>query len=147
MTPVRRLAATIAALAVLLPLLAARADAHVAMSKTKRQPPLVTAEKPAWQWRYRVWMPAVWQRIAWCESGIRPPADPNWRHDSGTYTGAFGFHIGSWQQFRYAGYPARGSLATPWQQYRVALRIHARFGFTGWGCYDLAWVKYGPVQR
>ena len=31
-----------------------------------------------WQWRYRVWMPAVWQRLAQCESGSNPP---NWRHD------------------------------------------------------------------
>lgn len=96
-----------------------------------------------WQWRYRVWMPAVWQRLAQCESGSNPP---NWRHDSGTYTGAFGFHIGSWRQFRYDGYPARASLATPWQQYRVALRIHARFGFSGWGCYQgasHAWVRGG----
>lgn len=91
-----------------------------------------------WQWKYRKWMPAVWQRLAQCESGANPP---NWRHDSGTYTGAFGFYIGSWQDYRYPGYPARASQATPWQQYRVALRIHARFGFTGWGCYDHSWVR------
>lgn len=101
----------------------------------------VPASQQAWQWRYTVWMPQVWQRLAQCESGSNPP---NWRHDSGEYVGAFGFYIGSWQRFKYAGYPARASQATPWQQWRVALRIHARFGFSGWGCYqgpEHAWVR------
>jgi hypothetical protein len=96
------------------------------------------ASEQAWQYRWQVWLPPVWQRIARCESGQWPP---NWRHDSGTYTGAFGFHIGSWLAYRYAGYPARASQATPWQQYRVALRIHSKFGFSGWGCYDHQWVR------
>lgn len=91
-----------------------------------------------WQWQYRKWMPPVWQRLARCETGL------NWRHNSGTYEGAFGFYKGSWDQFRYAGYPSSADRATPWQQYRVALRIHARYGFTGWGCYQgaaHAWVR------
>lgn len=101
----------------------------------------VPAHKQAWQWDYRVWMPPVWQRLAQCESGHNPP---DWRHDSGTYVGAFGFHIGSWLRFRYDGYPARASQATPFQQYRVALRIHALYGFSGWGCWQgsqHAWVR------
>jgi hypothetical protein len=100
-------------------------------------------KKQAWQWKYKVWMPQVWQRIAHCESGTRPPRDPNWKHNSGTFQGAFGFHYGSWDDFRPRGYPSEAYNATPWQQYRVALRIHARYRFTGWGCYKNAWVRYG----
>lgn len=99
------------------------------------------AQQQKWQYRYHVWMPPVWQRLAQCESGANPP---NWKHDSGTYTGAFGFYIGSWQQFKRPQDPARASQATPWAQWRVALRIHARYGFTGWGCYqgaEHAWVR------
>lgn len=99
--------------------------------------------KDAWQWEYKKWMPAVWQRIAHCEGGTRPPADPNWKHNSGTYQGAMGFYHGSWDAFRPKGYPSEAYLATPWQQYRVALRIHNRYGFTGWGCYKSSWVRYG----
>jgi hypothetical protein len=101
----------------------------------------VPANEQAWQYKYTKWMPPVWQRLAQCESGHNPP---NWKHDSGTYSGGFGFYFGSWTRFRYAGYPSRASLATPWQQYRVALRIHARYGFSGWGCYQgsqHAWVR------
>lgn len=89
-------------------------------------------------------MPPVWQRIAWCESGTRPPAAPDWKHHGGIYQGAFGFYRGSWDAFRPARYPADAYDATPWQQYQVALRIHARYGFTGWGCYmHSAWVRGG----
>ena len=95
------------------------------------------AAKP-WQWKYQAWMPPVWQRLAQCESGHNPP---NWKHDSGTYQGAFGFYHGSWDAFRPRGYPSNAANATPWQQYRVALRIHARYGFTGWGCYRHSWVR------
>lgn len=91
-----------------------------------------------WQWKYRKWMPPVWQRLAQCESGSNPP---NWRHDSGTYQGAFGFYHGSWDAFRPSRYPSNAADATPWQQYQVALRIHARYGFTGWGCYRHPWVR------
>lgn len=94
------------------------------------------ASKQAWQYRWQVWLPPVWQRIARCETGT------NWKHDSGTYQGAFGFYHGSWDQFNTFGYPSEAYLATPWQQYRVARAIHARFGFTGWGCYtNYAWVR------
>lgn len=99
------------------------------------------AAQQAWQWRYQVWMPAVWQRLAQCESGANPP---NWRHDSGTYTGGFGFHISSWQAFKRPHDPPRASQATPWAQWQAALRIHARYAFSGWGCYQgasHAWVR------
>jgi hypothetical protein len=101
-------------------------------------PASATPTTKQWQWEYRKWMPPVWQRLARCESGSNPP---NWQHNSGTYQGAFGFYHGSWDDYRYPGYPTDAHRATPWQQYRVALRIHARYGFTGWGCYRHAWVR------
>ena len=100
--------------------------------------PAAADTKPAWQWQYKKWMPPVWQRLAQCESGSKPP---NWRHNSGTYQGAFGFYHGSWDAFNRFGYPSDAHRATPWQQYKVALAIHARYGFTGWGCYRHSWVS------
>lgn len=76
-------------------------------------------------------LPARWFHITTCESGSNPP---NWKHNSGTYQGAFGFHYTSWDNFNTFGYPSEAYLATPEQQYRVALAIYARYGFTGWGC-------------
>ncbi len=76
-------------------------------------------------------LPSVWYNIATCESGRNPP---NWQHNSGTYQGTFGFHHQSWDGFNTFGYPSEAYLATPEQQYRVALAIHAKYGFTGWGC-------------
>lgn len=101
--------------------------------------------KQNWQYQYKVWMPAIWQRIAHCESGTRPPADPNWKHNSGTYQGALGFHYDSWDRFNSFGYPSEAYLATPWQQYKVALAIYnyKNYKFSGWGCYDKDWVRYG----
>lgn len=88
-----------------------------------------------WQWRWEKWLPPVWQRIARCETRL------NWQHNSGTYQGAFGFYHGSWDAFRPDRYPSEAYNATPWQQYQVALAIHRRYGFTGWGCYKHAWVR------
>lgn len=91
---------------------------------------------PEWQYQWPKWLPPVWQRIARCETGMR------WNWNSGTYQGAFGFYRGSWHQFRYPSYPREAYLATPWQQYRVALRIHAKYGYSGWGCWtNRAWVR------
>jgi len=76
-------------------------------------------------------LPPIWKHIAICEPGKNPI---NWKHDSGTYQGAFGFHYESWDDFNRFGYPSEAYLATPEQQYRVALAIHDKYGFTGWGC-------------
>lgn len=98
----------------------------------------------SWQWKYKVWMPTHWQNLAECESGSDPP---NWKHNSGTYQGAFGFYHGSWDQYRYPNYPREAYLATPWQQWKVARRIAARFGLASpWGCWrgpHHAWVRNG----
>lgn len=90
-------------------------------------------------------MPGHWYRLAVCESGHNPP---NWHHDSGTYQGAFGFYYGTWDQYRYPGYPREAYNATPTQQYRVALRVSRAIGGIrfGWGCWrgaDHAWVRGG----
>lgn len=107
-----------------------------------------SADNHTWQWRYQVWMPKHWINLAACESGSNPP---NWRHNSGTYQGAFGFHHGSWDQFNVYGYPRDAHLATPWQQWRVALRIAARYGIASpWGCWrgaHHAWVRNGLPER
>lgn len=76
-------------------------------------------------------LPPHWFHIATCESGGNPPI---WTHNSGTYQGAFGFHHQSWDSFNTFGYPSEAYLATPEQQYRVALAIYHRYGFSGWGC-------------
>lgn len=95
-------------------------------------------------------MPPVWQRIAHCEGGTRPwwpppKNEPDWAHNSGTYQGALGFHRDSWDRFNRFGYPREAYLATPWQQYKVALAIYnyRNYRFSGWGCYDDPWVRYG----
>ena len=78
-------------------------------------------------------MPDKWQRIGACETGYgRRPGDFHW--NSGPYQGAFGFAVSSWDAFRLPGYPSEAYLATPRQQYEVALAIWRRYGFSGWGC-------------
>lgn len=85
------------------------------------------------------WLPDKWARIGACETGYgkRPG---NWKWNSGSYQGAFGFAVSSWDAFRYradpkaAPYPTEAYLATPRQQYEVALAIYYRYGFSGWGC-------------
>jgi hypothetical protein len=126
---------------------------HVAMFKTKRHGCYLAhvLQRKARAWRLRAeryvefhyhwwkWLPDKWQRIGACETGYgRRPGD--WRWNSGTYQGAFGFYHGSWDTFalradRKAGpYPSEAYLATPRQQYEVALAIWRAYGFSGWGC-------------
>jgi hypothetical protein len=88
----------------------------------------------AYHWNWRSWLPAGWAAIARCETGLR------WDWNSGAYQGSFGFAVSSWDAFRgqadpKAGpYPSEAYLATPRQQYEVALAIYRRYGLTGWGC-------------
>lgn len=77
---------------------------------------------------WRSWLPAKWYRIARCETGTR------WDWNSGPYQGAFGFAVSSWDAFKLRGYPSEAYLATPREQYEVALAIWRRYGFSGWGC-------------
>ncbi len=91
------------------------------------------------QWAWERWLPAKWQRIGACETGYGQ-VPGNWRHNSGTYQGSFGFHHQSWDGFvssadpRWGPYPSEAYLATPRQQYEVALAIYRRYGLSGWGC-------------
>lgn len=94
-----------------------------------------------YHYAWREWLPDKWQRIGACETGYgRRPGD--WRWDSGTYQGAFGFYRGSWDAFtphadpKAGPYPSEAYLATPRQQYEVALAIWRRYGLSGWGCRD-----------
>lgn len=75
------------------------------------------------------WLPEIWWKIAWCETHA------NWRHDSGTYQGAFGMYHGTWDTYRLPGYPAEAYNATPRQQYAVARRVAANHTLNAWGCY------------
>lgn len=80
------------------------------------------------------WLPQKWYRIGVCETGL------NWRHSNSSYEGAFGFALQSWDSFvpradpKAGPYPANAYLATPRQQYEVALAIYRAYGFSGWGC-------------
>jgi hypothetical protein len=93
----------------------------------------------AYHWDWPSWLPDKWQRVGACETGYgkRPG---RWDWNSGTYQGAFGFYHGSWDAFvphadpKAGPYPSGAYLATPRQQYEVALAIWRRFGFSGWGC-------------
>ncbi len=84
------------------------------------------------QWNWQAWLPPHWYRVGSCETGYG--GDPNWHHNSGAYQGAFGFAVSSWDAFRLPGYPSEAYLASPWQQYQVALAIYRRYGMSGWGC-------------
>lgn len=108
------------------------------------KPATRVVKKPStsWQWRYTVWMPAHWQRLASCESGSTPP---NWQHHTG-YEGAFGFAPSTWAGYKLKRWPAHAYEATPWQQWRVALRVARSTGGIRfpWGCWrgdDHAWVR------
>lgn len=96
----------------------------------------------AWReyhWNWPAWLPDKWARIGACETGYgqRPG---RWDWNSGTYQGAFGFYHGSWDAFapradpKAGPYPSEAYLATPRQQYEVALAIYRMYGLSGWGC-------------
>lgn len=92
-----------------------------------------------YHYAWRVWLPDKWQRIGACETGYgRRPGQ--WTWNSGAYQGAFGFAVSSWDAFvpyadpKAGPYPSEAYLATPRQQYEVALAIWRRYGFSGWGC-------------
>ncbi len=88
------------------------------------------------------WMDPLYFAIAACEqphgnNGVK------WDAYSSGYEGGFGFAHGSWDDFKYPGYPDSAIKASTWQQYRVAKRIHAHYGnFSGWGCYTGGGYKY-----
>lgn len=66
----------------------------------------------------------------------------NWRHHTSDYQGAFGFYSGSWDRFRLPYMPSEAYDATARDQYKVALRIYARYRWTGWGCWTHGGYRY-----
>lgn len=94
----------------------------------RRDACLEVLHERARQWNWQQWLPAKWVRIARCETGMR------WDWNSGRYQGSFGFAVSSWDAFRPPGYPSEAYLASPWEQYQVALAIYRRYGLSGWGC-------------
>ena len=88
----------------------------------------------AWQYRWQVWLPAKARRVFHCETPTNGQYI-NWQHNSGTYQGGPGFYHGTWDQFKPVHWwPKDAHLATPWQQWVVAKRVHSRYGWSGWGC-------------
>ena len=80
-----------------------------------------------------LWLPDKWQRIGACETGYgHRPGD--WKWNSGTYQGAFGFYYGTWDAYKPVGAPSEAYLATPRQQYQTALNVKAAHGYGAWGC-------------
>jgi len=86
----------------------------------------------AWQWRWEVWLPEKWQRIARCETGL------NFAHANSSYVSAFGI----WRPIYNADARAMHSKPwndanppSPWHQYRAALGHYRQHGgYSGWGC-------------
>ena len=110
---------------------ATRADARHSQFHGKR------LGNQAWQYKWQVWLPDKHRRVTTCETPITVNGhrEMNWRHNSGTYQGAYGFHYDSWDQFKpVRWWPSEAYLATPWQQYQTALAIYRRYGWSGWGC-------------
>lgn len=91
-----------------------------------------------YQFDWQKWLPRGWYGVGSCETGYG--GEPNWHHNSGSYQGAFGFAVTSWDNFtgsadpKAGPYPSEAYLATPRQQYEVALAIYRRYGLSGWGC-------------
>jgi hypothetical protein len=92
----------------------------------------IPAHKQKWQYRYQVWLPAKWYRIARCETGV------NWHHSNSQYISAFGISRQAYDEdARAMNAPPWNDARhpTPWNQYRAALghyKLHG--GFAGWGC-------------
>jgi hypothetical protein len=87
--------------------------------------------KAVWEDRLRaarlgLRIPAVWKRLARCETG------GDWRHHNGPYEGGLGFYGGSWDAYRPAGYPRDAHRASPAEQVAVARLILADVGWSAW---------------
>ncbi len=85
-------------------------------------------DRKAYEWNWQAWLPDKWRRIGVCETGL------DFHFTNSQYVSAFGIARSSWAAFRPAYVPAIPELASPWQQWQVALAIYNRYGFSGWGC-------------
>ena len=82
------------------------------------------------------WLPRLFYSISLCETG------GNWSHATRDYVSAFGIFRGAWADYRPKWVPSVPELATPKQQYAVALAIASRAGLTAWECYRNGGVNY-----
>lgn len=80
------------------------------------------------EWHWQAWLPEKFRRVGHCETGGTPGATAagNWRWDSGAYVSAFGIIRGA--------FPTWNGRNTPREQYEVAARIQAMYGWSAWGC-------------
>lgn len=82
-------------------------------------------ERWAHDYAWWLWLPAKWVRIARCETGVR------WDWTQPSYISAFGIYRSSWYAFGGSHWTGHN---TPREQFEVASRIHARYGWSAWGC-------------
>lgn len=98
-----------------------------------------------WESRWDLWLPDKFARVGACETGYgKKPG--NWHWDSGTYVSPFGIIRSAYNSFAHSlGYlgwddldpgthQRHGLNAPPYEQYRVAAAIQARYGWGAWGC-------------
>ena len=72
---------------------------------------------------------AMWDKIAWCESGQR------WNLNLGSgYYGGLQFNLDAWRIAGGQDFAARPDLATREQQITAANRLYAKMGLTPWTC-------------
>jgi hypothetical protein len=91
-----------------------------------------------YHYEWKSWLPRGWYNVGSCETGYG--GEPNWQHRSSGFQGAFGFANSTWSGFvgsadpKAGPYPYAAYVATPRQQYEVALAVYRRYGLSGWGC-------------
>jgi hypothetical protein len=93
-----------------------------------------TRRELAEAWHERDWArpPEPYLSIARCEQRGNGPWGVTWNAYSSSYEGGYGFAHSTWRQFRYPWMPQSASTASPREQTLVAMRLHARFGWTPW---------------
>lgn len=77
---------------------------------------------------------SIWDRLAQCEAG------GNWASTVGLYEGGLQFHPGTWDAYKYRGYPAAAYQASREQQIAVAERV---LDAQGWGAWPACSRKLG----
>lgn len=88
-----------------------------------------------YHWAWWKWLPYSWQARSRCELGY--PLQPrSWRSNvytsNGNFQGFVNFYDGTWDSYRRPGYPRDAWMATPRQQYEVALAVASRVGLGAW---------------
>ena len=120
--------------------LRAMACARVRSLAAKWRLKAISAHRAFRQWRdfhwaWWKWLPYDWQARSRCELGY--PLQPrSWRSNvytsNGNFQGFVNFYNGTWDSFRSPGMPSEAYLATPREQYEVALAVARRVGLGAW---------------